>query len=605
MNDANLLARSLTRAAEALRRRDLATARSLLRQLEASAPEHPDRLQLLGLLLRAEGDPEGAESAFRRSLAAAPEQPAVLNNLGNLLLQQGRRTEAEQAYRDAIRIDPAASDAERNLGLLRVEDERDEEAESLLRSALARRGRDSGAWTALGQCLQRRERLDEALTAFRNALEITPGHLNAVAGLGHTLRLMDRFDDAAACYDAALRSHPEALQIRTARAAIDVNLGRHEAAEQRYRQVLERDPGQVAAHRELNELLWQLGRTDEYARSFETAVARTGPDPALLQAWCEALAGGGRFAAVLEVLDRHAPDAREPGLLRMRGRALAARGERGPAMDLLARARELAPEDPDPALDHAQLAIVEGAHDRALEALDRVEALAPDHQLMWACRGLCWRLKGDGRAQWLNDPDRLVRTRRIECPPGHASLDDFLAELAARLEALHLTRAAPSNQTLRGGTQTFGRLFHRDEPLIRDLVGALSRTIAEHLAELPRDPSHPMLRRRNGRFRFSGSWSVRLAPGGYHVNHVHPAGWLSSAFYVSVPEGLGTSEADPAGWLKIGESDLGLGDRERIDRLIRPVAGELTLFPSYTWHGTVPFHGNATRLTAPFDLVPG
>ncbi|MDZ7825870.1 MAG: tetratricopeptide repeat protein [Gammaproteobacteria bacterium] len=461
------------------------------------------------------------------------------------------------------------------------------------------------AWTALGQCLQRRERLEDALAAFRTALEITPGHLNAVAGLGHTLRLMDRFDDAAACYDAALRSHPDALQIRTARAAIDVNQGRHEAAERRYREVLERDPENVTAHRELNELLWQLGRTDEYTASFETAVTRSGADPDLLQAWCEALAGGGRFPAVLEVLDRHAPDAREPGLLRMRARALAAQGEHGPAMDLFVRTRALAPDDPDTALDHAQLAIVEGAYDSALEALEQVEALAPDHQLMWACRGLCWRLKGDGRAHWLNDPERLVRTRRIECPPGFASLDAFLTELGSRLEELHLTRSAPSNQTLRGGTQTFGRLFHRDEPLIRALVGALSRTISEHLAELPRDPSHPMLRRRNGRFRFSGSWSVRLAPGGYHVNHVHPAGWLSSAFYVSVPDDLGTSEADPAGWLEIGESDLGLGERERIDQLIRPMAGELTLFPSYTWHGTVPFHGSATRLTAPFDLVPG
>jgi hypothetical protein len=28
------------------------------------------------------------------------------------------------------------------------------------------------------------------------------------------------------------------------------------------------------------------------------------------------------------------------------------------------------------------------------------------------------------------------------------------------------------------------------------------------------------------------------------------------------------------------------------------------LFPSYMWHGTVPFGGDTTRLTIAFDIVP-
>jgi len=28
------------------------------------------------------------------------------------------------------------------------------------------------------------------------------------------------------------------------------------------------------------------------------------------------------------------------------------------------------------------------------------------------------------------------------------------------------------------------------------------------------------------------------------------------------------------------------------------------LFPSYTWHGTVPFHDKAARTTIAFDVVP-
>jgi hypothetical protein len=37
---------------------------------------------------------------------------------------------------------------------------------------------------------------------------------------------------------------------------------------------------------------------------------------------------------------------------------------------------------------------------------------------------------------------------------------------------------------------------------------------------------------------------------------------------------------------------------------IRPAVGTLVLFPSYFWHGTVPFSGEQPRLTVAFDAVP-
>jgi hypothetical protein len=35
------------------------------------------------------------------------------------------------------------------------------------------------------------------------------------------------------------------------------------------------------------------------------------------------------------------------------------------------------------------------------------------------------------------------------------------------------------------------------------------------------------------------------------------------------------------------------------------VPGRLILFPSYMWHGTVPFRATAARTTIAFDAVPG
>ena len=37
---------------------------------------------------------------------------------------------------------------------------------------------------------------------------------------------------------------------------------------------------------------------------------------------------------------------------------------------------------------------------------------------------------------------------------------------------------------------------------------------------------------------------------------------------------------------------------------VRPSVGLLVLFPSYFWHGTVPFRSHQPRLSVAFDAVP-
>jgi hypothetical protein len=93
---------------------------------------------------------------------------------------------------------------------------------------------------------------------------------------------------------------------------------------------------------------------------------------------------------------------------------------------------------------------------------------------------------------------------------------------------------------------------------------------------------------------------VRLREGGYHANHVHPMGWISSALYIVLPEDLGKDEA---GFLTIGDPE---GPTLKLDikpyRTIEPKPGRLALFPSYSWHGTRPF-GKGERITVAFDVA--
>jgi hypothetical protein len=78
-------------------------------------------------------------------------------------------------------------------------------------------------------------------------------------------------------------------------------------------------------------------------------------------------------------------------------------------------------------------------------------------------------------------------------------------------------------------------------------------------------------------------------------------GWLSSAFYVVLPDDLGK---DKAGWLTLGEPQAQLGVDVSPHRFIEPKPGTLALFPSWMWHGTRKFD-EGERITVAFDIAAG
>jgi hypothetical protein len=158
-------------------------------------------------------------------------------------------------------------------------------------------------------------------------------------------------------------------------------------------------------------------------------------------------------------------------------------------------------------------------------------------------------------------------------------------------------------QSLRHGTETTEELTRSADPAIQALFKAFDAPIRDYLARIGRG-TDPLRRRNNGSYRFNGSWSVRLRTSGFHNNHVHPRGWISSACYIALPDSMADARSD-AGVLTFGEPGIITTPALRREHVVRPQAGMLVLFPSYVWHGTVPFRGDQTRLTVAFDVVPG
>ena len=431
-----------------------------------------------------------------------------------------------------------------------------------------------------------------AYSAFQRAAVLAPD--DPLIAHSYARTALEAGHPSILLFETARRLAPADGAVLQGLAAAQLAEGQSEAAVELLTDLLEANPLWLDGHRSLAQILGQLG--GDAVQSIEAALTRL-PLSADLH----------RLGISILLQARRPEDARNAAAIAQRqwggqhwltlrrGHADSEIGD----IEAADRAFAALPA-PDNAGDVGLLARHALRAGRAAVAAALIEPWLPKDEanLLWPYASLAWRLLDDPRARWLEADGALVGVYDLAGQIGN------LAPLAAHLRKLHLVPEAPLDQSVRGGTQTDGNLLLRDEPLIQDLRSVLLDTVAAHLARLPPHRSgHPTLIRRRKPHRVAGAWSVRLKGAGFHADHVHSQGWLSSAFYVALPQSMreGSAQADRAGWLALGES------RDLVPtlaplHLVEPKPGRLVLFPSTMWHGTRPFPAGE-RLTVAFDIA--
>jgi len=420
---------------------------------------------------------------------------------------------------------------------------------------------------------------------------------NLAALLGN----MGRAVEAEAAVRRALAKGGDAPETWLVLARALLAQARYDDAETAFVQVLARRPLYLDAIRELSQLVWM--RTADLQAALAPIDAAIALSPGL-----------GGLHVLRALMREYANDPAEailrdlqgPGVLRDTAvelaSAQAAMGvDREAALTHALAAMALAPHDNRVALKLAEVHLSRGEPAQALELLDAVLERLPTDQNALSLQATAWRLTGDARALSPSRYSSVVGGYTIDTPDGWPSLNAWLADLAAALRSLHGLTTHPVGQSLRHGTQTTVNLLTSDDPAIRAFFTAIDRPIREHLRKLGRG-SDPLRRRNTGDYRLSGCWSVELRPGGFHASHVHPEGWLSSACYIDLPPAI--EAGGRQGWIGFGSPPFDCGRSLAPEHYEKPAPGRLVLFPSYMWHGTVPFEGPETRLTIAFDVVP-
>lgn len=465
---------------------------------------------------------------------------------------------------------------------------------------------------------------EQALPQLAAYLSRNPGDLVVLHWHALLLRELDRRDEAIALLDAArrlasdnvslahslaqlaleaglpasrhfldaIRLAPTRPELRLGLAAARFAEGEGELALSELDTMLAAQPGWYAGHRQYAQLAALVGQSDAAMASYERAIAAFPDSGQLYFEAASLLIEGERYAGALAMLDRGIARAGEAALfLRLKAGVLDELGRAAEAETLFAQLGVI--DDLAHTIRRQRLLLRRGDAGAASAELEPWLA-AGLMEGLWPYAALAWRIIDDPRAAWL-EREQFVAIVDL----GADQVD--LEALAALLRRLHQRSGRFFDQSVRQGTQTEGSLFARSDPEIVQLREAVRRAVAAYAERLPApEAGHPLLARRpRKRVRFAGSWSVRLGESGYHQDHHHPQGWISSAFYVAVPEALTADQ----GRLILGgsPSDLKLGLAPLLT--VEPSPGRLVLFPSTMWHGTSPFAAGE-RMSVAFDVLP-
>ncbi len=544
-----------------------------------------------------------AAAMFARARALHPTQARFALLHGMALAGMNQFDPAIAAFQSAIKQDPKLADAYLSLATAQRKLGQAPAAQNTYRKLLRQHPDHVDGYIGLASALAEAGQSADAEAPLRRALQCTRDPKVQAAIHNNLAILLSSQNKHAAALEALERTQalaPNLPKLDERRIDRLYQLGRYEECLQIYRTLLDRNPTDTTLHKAYNSLLYRLGRMDEFLASYDRAPQTR-----------DLLFAKARFLSLLKRSDEVeaifntllSRDPLDSAALCGRADNLMALGRHQEALALFESVIGRAGANPGVFSAAASAALLTGDPQRAEHLCQSGLALAPLDQTCLAILGTAWRLQSDERDETLNGYDRFVRVFDLGPPDGFSSMESFNVELGAYLAQLHPKTDAYLDQSLYGGTQTEGMLFGAGHALVEKIRGPIEAAISSFIAELGGGEDHPFLARRAANFRYAGAWSCLMRDQGFHTNHLHPEGWISSCYYVTVP----AETEDPQtrnGWIKFGEPSLDLPLKNPIRRAVQPVPGRLVLFPSYMWHGTIALRAASPRTTIAFDAVP-
>jgi uncharacterized protein (TIGR02466 family) len=202
---------------------------------------------------------------------------------------------------------------------------------------------------------------------------------------------------------------------------------------------------------------------------------------------------------------------------------------------------------------------------------------------------------------------RAARLGLFETPVLHAQITDAAPISAALAEAIraHMAEAEGIGRSNVGGWHSKTDMLAWGGPAAARLADAAIRAAKRMSHFDERDAAT---------IRWSARmWANVSPPGALNMSHAHPGVLWAAVYYVDPGQDAGDAEGgelfleDPRfpvplmtfpGFRALG----GDGAPQPLEHMIKPVAGDLILFPGYLRHGVRPHRGSRDRISVAMNL---
>jgi tetratricopeptide (TPR) repeat protein len=226
----------------------LADAARVLDRLLDEAPDHPDVLQMRGMVFALGGKPREAVPLLQRASMLDSHNAGLLGNLARALWESGQGEDALAAWERVMRLGQGTS----------------------------------CAWSDRGTVLAGLRRFAEALASFDVAIALEAGHADAWTNRGNALHELGNYEEALISHDKAIALEPEAARPWVNKASTLDRMHRHDEALTCYATAIALAPKVADTWSNRGVALRHANRLDEAMASFDRAIAI---DPACINAW--------------------------------------------------------------------------------------------------------------------------------------------------------------------------------------------------------------------------------------------------------------------------------------------------------------------------------
>jgi tetratricopeptide (TPR) repeat protein len=587
------------RAIDAWQRGDLKQAAKLFDQCHKKLSQ-PNHMHACAETYFKVGRYSDAQVILKKLLRQVNITPQIMSLSGDINKSMGKLDTAVKDYRQAVAIAPQAPELHYNLALALFANSNIIEARVALERALNIRPDYVKALVLLGRCLAATEQFDDAQQAFTKAIKIEPNNYLPHYRLGRLHVYKGNSAKATESLGASLDINQQLMPAQEALILNSIYSGEHQTTADLIEASLRIAPNNESILAIATD--WAIENKQDNPYHYYDKGWQNRPTANLFKDFINSLIlSSDSSRAEILMADYEASIGKDLAWESAKLKILETQGHYEEMISLIKSSPRRSKHQMYNCLAHFAL----GHYGTSYDCAQKLHHSQPSNQYYLALLTTALRCLGDKRYDQLADYNKLILQANLDTQfENSPRFRDFKTDLIAHLNQLHVTRRAPLQQSVRGGTQTPGNLFAQSKsPLIHSLkhsIADVSQPFFSRLKSAGLNESHPIITAFPDTPYFHASWSIRTAEGGFHKSHIHSKGWYSSACYIDVPEVI-NDESD-AGYLVLGKPPFKTKDELEPDYSIKPKAGSLILFPSYVWHATQPYQGKGNRLVVAFDV---